>query len=555
MDELAPFSQGSVRSPATGELTDSRVQALLAAGASGSPVTGRARAWQPPSVEQLQAVLPAYEVTRLIARGGMGAVYCGIQKTLRRMVAIKVLPPGIEDADLQFAARFKHEAQSMAQLSHPNIVAVFDAGEAADGLLYFVMEFVEGTDVGQLIAHCGRLSPEQAVTITMAVCDALAFAHEEGIIHRDIKPSNIMLDKRGRVKVADFGLAKVINMDNTLVTGSNLAMGTPDFIAPEALIPGAKVDQRADLYAVGVMLYQMLTGRIPRGRFDPPSGLVHQVGKGYDAIVDKALQTNCEKRYTTALELKTDVQRMAHQAFGGTQQQRRWAISAKGRVIGCGVSLAILIGGWGLWSKDKRSIDKIPASTPSTNRLGAEAVGSWVPIQFSPTNPALGDLTVSPEGALRMTHGLSLGHYGINMALKARVRRPAGVEFTGLQARVRGPKNVALYFGASHAWLDDVSFPRPRPGVPSRELAPGEGERTPVLLQLAVVGEYAYGWMDGQPLARFQVKEPPMVGGLVIWSMNGEFSEVEVLNLDGLSEAAALKLLNRPDLVGDAKTS
>ncbi|MBK8038515.1 MAG: serine/threonine protein kinase [Verrucomicrobiaceae bacterium] len=282
---------------------------------TGSSTAGGARGWQPPTLEELQHMLPQYEISAFIARGGMGAVYKGAQKTLKRPVAIKVLPPDLEDGDLQFAARFKHEAQAMAQLSHPNIVAVFDAGEAPGGLLYFVMEYIEGTDVAQLIASEGIIEPRRAIQITTAVCEALAFAHEEGIIHRDIKPSNIMLDRRGRVKVADFGLAKTVNVETALLTGTHMAMGTPDFIAPEALIRGMKVDQRADIYAVGVMLYQMLTGHIPRSRFELPSGVIPQMDKGFDAIVDKAMQTDREKRYSTALEMKTDVERVGSSGF------------------------------------------------------------------------------------------------------------------------------------------------------------------------------------------------------------------------------------------------
>lgn len=287
-------------------LTDSQMQNLMAAGAGAFATqqpTRPTRNWQPPTLEQLQQTLPQYEITAFIARGGMGAVYRGTQKTLKRPVAIKVLPPEMEQGDMQFAARFKHEAQAMAQLSHPNIVAVFEAGEV-DGMLYFVMEFIEGTDVAQLIASEGRIEPQRAIQITSAVCEALAFAHEEGIIHRDIKPSNIMIDKRGRVKVADFGLAKTVNVEHTLLTGSNVAMGTPDFIAPEAMMPGLKMDGRADLYAVGVMLYQMLTGTIPRGRFGLPSSVIPQMDKGFDTIVDKAMQTDRENRYSTATEMK-----------------------------------------------------------------------------------------------------------------------------------------------------------------------------------------------------------------------------------------------------------
>jgi serine/threonine protein kinase len=320
-------------------VSDSQMQNLMAAGAGAfdTQPTSSTRQWQPPTVAQLQQALPQYEITALIARGGMGAVYKGMQKALKRAVAIKVLPPEMEDEDMQFAARFQHEAQAMAQLSHPNIVAVFDAGEVVTGrggdgetlrpgvaeprseqepgsgetkILYFVMEFIEGTDVAQLIASEGRVEPPRAIQITTAVCEALAFAHEEGIIHRDIKPSNIMIDRKGRVKVADFGLAKTLNIESALMTRSEVAMGTPDFIAPEAMMPGMKVDGRADLYAVGVMLYQMLTGKIPRGRFELPSRVIPLMDKGFDAIVDKAMQTDRENRYSTATEMRTDVERV-----------------------------------------------------------------------------------------------------------------------------------------------------------------------------------------------------------------------------------------------------
>ncbi len=265
------------------------------------------QSWEAPSVDELQRALPQYEISGFIARGGMAAVYRGRQKALRRTVAIKVLPAGIDDGDRQFAARFRQEAQTLARLSHPNIVAVHEAGETAEGLLYLVMEFIDGTDVGQLIAREGVVEPRRAIQITSAVCEALAFAHGEGIIHRDIKPSNIMLDPRGRVKVADFGLAKAAILNRELHTGTEMAMGTADFVAPEALIAGTKVDQRADIYAVGVMLYQMLTGHLPRGRFASPSSVAPQVDRRLDAVVDKALQTDRELRYGTATEVRRDL--------------------------------------------------------------------------------------------------------------------------------------------------------------------------------------------------------------------------------------------------------
>jgi hypothetical protein len=251
----------------------------------------------------------------------MGAVYKARQKSLKREVAIKVLPPTIEDGDMHFAERFKAEAETMARLEHANIIAVYDAGQTPGGLLYFVMQLVQGTDVAQMIRSSGRLPPEHAYAITAHVCDALAYAHANGLIHRDIKPANIMVDTQGRVKVADFGLAKMVTEDSGF-TQSNMAVGTPDFVAPEALIPGVLVDGRADLYAVGVMLYQMLTGSIPRGAFKPASVMVPGLDARFDQIVFKAMQVDREERHHSALELRQHLDSILMPAVPAPDLQR-----------------------------------------------------------------------------------------------------------------------------------------------------------------------------------------------------------------------------------------
>ena len=261
--------------------------------------------WQAPSVEEMQAMLPQYEVLEILGRGGMGAVYKGRQKSLKRLVAIKILPLGMADDEMKFAERFQNEAQTMAAMNHPAIVSVHDFGETPDGLLYFIMEFVDGTDVHKMIQASGRLSDEYALAITAHVCDALAYAHKRGVIHRDIKPANILIDQEGHIKVADFGLAKMHDPSQTSgLTKTNMAMGTPDYVAPEVLTPGRVADHRADLYAVGVMLYQMLTGEVPRGMFKLPS----QTGIGSDArfddIICKALEPKPEDRYQSAMDVR-----------------------------------------------------------------------------------------------------------------------------------------------------------------------------------------------------------------------------------------------------------
>jgi predicted Ser/Thr protein kinase len=255
----------------------------------------------------LEALMPGYTIEKLLGRGGMGAVYRGVQTNLDRPVAIKILPPGVEREDPSFAERFKNEAKLMAKLMHPGVVGVFDFGKTSDGQLYFVMEYVDGSDVQQMIAAQGKLPQEHALAITAHVCDALHAAHELGIVHRDIKPANILINMKGQVKVADFGLAKVEEPGAHGLTKTGYAMGTPDFVSPEALTLGTAIDGRADIYAVGVMLYQMLTGKIPRGAWQPASVLVPGVDRRFDAIINKAMQYDREQRYRDAMELRREL--------------------------------------------------------------------------------------------------------------------------------------------------------------------------------------------------------------------------------------------------------
>jgi len=254
----------------------------------------------------MQAMLPQYVFECLLGRGGMGAVYKGRQKSLDRDVAIKILPPEAAEDDMQFVERFKNEARTMAKMNHPSIVHVYDFGETSDGQLYIVMEFIDGTDVAQMIQSQGKLPEDYALSITAHVCDALQYAHTHGVVHRDIKPANVLINMEGQVKVADFGLAKATDAGQLGLTKTNMAMGTPDFVSPEALMPGVPLDGRADLYAVGVMLYNMLTGTIPRGAFRMPS-LTLNTDARFDKIISKSMEMDRELRYQTALDLRRDL--------------------------------------------------------------------------------------------------------------------------------------------------------------------------------------------------------------------------------------------------------
>ncbi|WP_397383100.1 bifunctional serine/threonine-protein kinase/formylglycine-generating enzyme family protein, partial [Prosthecobacter sp.] len=294
-----------------------------------SSSAGAPQGWEPPAPEELQEMLPQYEITGLIGRGGMGAVYRGMQLTLDRAVAIKILPPGLDETDATYSERFRNEALAMAKLNHPGIVAVYDFGSTSNGMLYIVLEFVDGTDVAQMMAKDGRLPAAHAMSITAHVCDALKYAHERGIVHRDIKPANIMVGYNGVVKVADFGLAKMSKGgESTGMTQSGLAMGTMHYIAPEALTLGASVDHRADIYAMGVMLYHMLTGSLPQGMFELPSQQVPGLDPRYDGIISRALRNDRELRYQTVVELRRDLDAIIAQPVARVEANARQAPAA-----------------------------------------------------------------------------------------------------------------------------------------------------------------------------------------------------------------------------------
>jgi tRNA A-37 threonylcarbamoyl transferase component Bud32 len=262
--------------------------------------------FQPAEVAELNAAFPQFEFVDLLGRGGMGTVYKARQKDLDRVVAVKVLPKELANAP-GFAERFTREAKALAKLNHPHIVTVHDFGQT-NGLFYLVMEFVDGVNLRQAM-QAGRLTPEQALTIVPQVCDALQFAHEEGIVHRDIKPENILLDKRGRVRIADFGLAKLLGKTEAeaTLTGQYQVMGTLRYMAPEQMEGSHDVDHRADIFSLGVVFYEMLTGELPVGRFAPPSKKV-QVDVRLDEVVLRALEREPEQRWQHVSEMNTQLE-------------------------------------------------------------------------------------------------------------------------------------------------------------------------------------------------------------------------------------------------------
>ncbi|MCH5375988.1 MAG: serine/threonine protein kinase, partial [Planctomycetes bacterium] len=284
--------------------------------------TPQPRSFLPPESGVLANQFPHLEILELLGQGGMGAVYKARQPKLDRLVALKIIRPESAD-DPAFAERFNREARTLARLSHPNIVAVHDFGEVtlsqtdSDGsprtLYYFLMEYVDGANLRQLMDR-GELSPERVPAIVSQICEALQFAHDEGVVHRDIKPENILVDSRGRVKIADFGLAKLASpsQHDFTLTGTHQVMGTPRYMAPEQMAGSRAVDHRADLYALGVVFYEMLTGEIPAGHFSSPSAHA-PIDVRLDDVVMKALAPKPEDRFQSANEIRASLQAISQE--------------------------------------------------------------------------------------------------------------------------------------------------------------------------------------------------------------------------------------------------
>lgn len=371
-----------------------------------TPPTG----FVPPEPDELARQFPQLEILELLGQGGMGVVYKARQRQLDRLVALKILPLHIGQTEA-FAERFTREARSLARLSHPRIVMIYDFGHTEAGLYYFIMEYVDGTDLRRVI-QTGELSASEALTIIPQICEALQYAHEEGIVHRDIKPENMLLNKKGQVRIADFGLAKLLDHP---ATGSTIAltkvgqqMGTPHYMAPEQIEHPSEVDHRADIYSLGVVFYEMLTGELPLGRFAPPSQKA-QVDVRLDNVVLRTLEKEPERRYQHISEVKTDVETISSGArsavsYRPAADDELKAIRQRTRAPGIGLMIAGLINcGIALLLLVAWSIVSVTAGLKSTSAVITGSIG----IIFAAT----GLLTF--VGAQRM---MRLQSYGLAVA-------------------------------------------------------------------------------------------------------------------------------------------
>ena len=287
----------------------------------------------------IKALGSAYTLEGEIGRGGMGVVFTARDERLKRQVAVKVLPPELGFRE-EIRLRFLREAETAARLSHPHIVPIHSVGEAPDGLVYFVMAYVDGESLGAKLKRRGRLAPDEARRIMQETADALGAAHALGIIHRDVKPDNILLEgSRGRVVVTDFGIAKALSSTTggATLTGTGVAIGTPHYMSPEQAAGDREIDGRSDIYSLGVVGYQMLVGELPFHAPTVPGILMKHITERAPLITDKrpevpedlaacvmrSLEKDPDDRWPTA-----DALRRTLEARSATMQQARRSSAA-----------------------------------------------------------------------------------------------------------------------------------------------------------------------------------------------------------------------------------
>ncbi|HEV3510850.1 MAG TPA: serine/threonine-protein kinase, partial [Candidatus Sulfotelmatobacter sp.] len=296
-----------------------------------------------------------YEILRLLGEGGMGAVYKARDRELDRPVALKTIRPVLA-AGSSMLARFKQELLLSRQVTHKNVIRIYDLGEA-DGVKFITMEFVEGRDLRSILHEREKLSAQESVEIVRQVCEALGAAHSVGVIHRDLKPQNIMQENGGRILVMDFGLARTMAGDGMTQTGA--LVGTLEYMSPEQAL-GKQLDQRSDLFSVGLILYELLTGKMPfqaesalaslvkrtQERAVPVSDLDQTIPGRLSAVVSKCLESDPAMRYQTATEMLRDLEAWQGKVAGATlgfhTDVKPWAQTIPWPMLSTTVTLLVL---------------------------------------------------------------------------------------------------------------------------------------------------------------------------------------------------------------------
>ncbi|NIP25389.1 MAG: protein kinase [Phycisphaerae bacterium] len=472
----------------------------------------------PPEPEQLAEQFPQLEILELLGQGGMGAVYKARQKQLDRLIALKILPPEVGQTEA-FAERFTREARSMAKLTHQHAVTLYEFGQTDAGLYYFVMEFVDGTDLRHVIL-AGELGPSQALAIVPQICEALHYAHTKGIVHRDIKPENILLDKDGNVKIADFGLAKLLDRSPNIytLTKAGQRMGTPHYMAPEQIEHPDKVDHRADIYSLGVVFYEMLTGELPIGRFPPPSKKV-EVDVRLDEVVLRTLEKEPDRRYQHASEVRTEVETICSDKRTGTDlesiRHRVW-IPAAGLLVAGAINC---LGTFGVLLSTfiSISIATIPIGILMAAHTALLIIGAWNLMQLRSYRMALvgsilGILSF-PPGAIV---SIPIGIWALIVMIKKEVKAAFGQEETEVEIppkvrefTVSAIKDVKTVFGHGKAEVQkiihekrqdsqagDVTEPSGSLGMGIASFVLGLVSILLVSVDMAFAAKFAYGFLS-----------------------------------------------------------
>jgi serine/threonine protein kinase len=355
----------------------------------------------PLSPGELAPHFPQLEIFQCLGRGGMGVVYKTRQKSLNRFAALKLLAPERAN-DGEFAKRFTREAHALAALNHPHIVTVYDFGRAG-GFYFLLMEFVDGVNLRQAMS-AKRFTPKQALAVVPPVCEALQYAHDHGIVHRDIKPENLLLDKEGRIKIADFGIAKILGDESNTGLAESQPAGTPQYMAPEQK-DRQNADHRADIYSLGVVLYEMLTGELPGAKLQPPSSKV-QIDVRLDEVVLRALEKKPEMRYATAAEFRTQVELATAESSRPSKVPAAASMPWKNLFIATSATVlfSILVAGLllviGFWYWRSSSRARAEESLAHARAAEADARASLMPSGTPARPPESPNVTALPAKAI-----------------------------------------------------------------------------------------------------------------------------------------------------------
>ena len=476
--------------------------------------------FEAPSLDVLAALLPAYDFEAFIAQGGMGAVYKARQRSLDRDVAIKILPPEL-GADPEFRQSFETEAKAMARLNHPNLIGVSDYGDV-DGMLYIVMEFVNGKSLFHS-AYQMAVEPLQAVTIVKGICDGLAHAHENGVIHRDIKPANILLNERVVPKIGDFGLARPVDAG-----GTGLVMGTPGYVAPEVLHHPDHADRRSDLFALGVVLYELLIGRCPPYDYQPPASMVCGCDVTLDRICDKAMHRVAELRYQSAEEMSADLDAWlrratapaaAHAVAGPVKRPggvRRVGAAAGGYrpakvesssggvkgLLMLAAAVAIAAIGWSQYNKgQKAKVAAFQAAAAETKPAGGERTG---PVKPKPDDKKekRAAATVKKDDVAVESPIEALGRLRESLASGKRDEMPAGSIELGDTHFMVVPRSLSWTAASSFAAMHGAHLFIAKTSEDIRKLsvlmpAAEAGAEAGLWIGAGITGKDEWTWVDG----------------------------------------------------------